>query len=43
MLALPDREAMMLFDGIGEYWGPGDYALLLPRRTPEPLAGRLAS
>ena len=37
MAAVPDREAMMLFDGVGEYWGQGQ----MPYCFPAEIQGRL--
>ena len=37
MVAVPDREAMMLFDGVGEYWGQGQ----MPYCFPEEIQSRL--
>ena len=37
MAAVPDREAMMLFDGVGEYWGQGQ----MPYCFPEEIQSRL--
>jgi hypothetical protein len=37
MVAVPDREAMMLFDGIGEYWGQAG----MPYCFPEEIQSRL--